>query len=189
VRDALIDVDLDEPMALEALTRLYELGILVPAPPPQAPALVEELETAPAEASVLDGLPQEALRQLEAFQIRTVSDKPVRRPRLELLGAPVLEVHKGPPEVRLAVPPVKRARLAVAEAPVVAEPPALRAPEEAKPVTPAPKAEAPAASSGRRAWVVGAVVVAALALAAVTAYVRESAEVPVAPASTDQQTP
>jgi hypothetical protein len=56
-------------------------------------------------------------------------------------------------------------------------------------VSPEPRLETSAASGGKRAWVVGAVVVAALALAAVTAYVRESAEVPVAPASTDQKTP
>ena len=203
VRDALIDVDLDEPMALEALTRLYELGVLVPAPTPRAPAVIEELAAnAPTSApsSVLEGLPTEALRQLEAFQIRTVSDRPAPRPRLELLGAPVLEVLPRPTLLssRAAVPSVKRARLAVAAVPVLAE---RTAPvEEVAQVASASSsgdamdaaaatAQPLTASTGKRALLLGAVVFAALALAAVTAFVRESGTAQVAPVSTDHTTP
>lgn len=190
VRDALIDVDMDEPMALEALTRLYELGVLTPAPAPQTPTVragsLVPLRAAPP-AAVLEGLPGDALRQLEAFRIRTVSDQPVRRVE-SALSAPLLEVLPGAASsADRPVPPVKRARLPLAAEPALAED------SGASPAEPAPSAEpsvpAAPARGARRLWVAGSVVLTAAALLAATAVLRGHAPLALRASSSAQLAP
>lgn len=114
VRDGLIDAGMDEATALEALTRLYELGVLTPAPAPQTPTFrgtaALPLRAVPLEA-VLEGLPGDALRQLEAFRIRTVSDQPLPDGEAALSGLLQVETLPDASSADGPVPPVRRARL------------------------------------------------------------------------------
>jgi hypothetical protein len=92
VEQALLATSLDEPTALAAATRLYEMGVLVPVPRAVRP-------TDP----MMDGLPEDARRQLEAFRIRTVQE--VKRPQLKLVSeppapAPVAKPAAATPTVR-----------------------------------------------------------------------------------------
>jgi CheY-like chemotaxis protein len=78
VEQVLLSTSIDEASALATATRLYEMGVLTP---PAAKASAKG-----AVDPMLDGLPESARRQLEAFRIRTVVE--VKRPKLTLVTPP-----------------------------------------------------------------------------------------------------
>lgn len=110
VRMALLEGRYPETLALEAVTRLYQLGVLSPelgkrspeVEPKSAPVLFEGMSRSPrssrsraaaARAAIqADGLEPELLRQMEAFQIQPV----VEPPEPVAIGRMMLVTSRGP---------------------------------------------------------------------------------------------
>ena len=76
VEAVLLSTTLDEASALATATKLYEMGVLGP---------VVKRPAGPVDP-MLEGLPEAARRQIEAFRIRTVVE--VKRPKLTLVAPP-----------------------------------------------------------------------------------------------------